>query len=244
MSQPNPVTAVTEVCAADGIEEAVAKLLRTIRVASAEEVRAFEFKTIIAPSLRGAGFQEEHLRDLTDWGCEPQRRTFEDCRRLLARRGAIVALVGIRGSGKTMIAAQLAAQWRRESHESFLAGGPSNLRATPYRKLTDLLALFKPLYADFGCTDPERLAAMRDHFCTHNELIVIDEVGECDELKTRARLLTDFIDRIYASGGRALLISNQTREAFEESVGRSITSRLTHHGAILVCNWRSWRELK
>jgi DNA replication protein DnaC len=237
--------AAPEISATAGIEEAVANLIRTVRVASAEEMRAYEFKATIAPKLRAAGYQAEHIRDITDWGCEPQRKTFEDCRRLLAKRGAIVALVGIRGSGKTMIAAQLAAEWLREDYASAQdPSRPTTCRTAPYRKLTDLLAIYKPLYADFGCTDPERLAGSRDFFCTHNELIVIDEVGECDELKTRERLLTDFIDRIYAAGGRAMLISNQTREGFAESAGSSIMSRLTQYGAIMVCNWRSWRERK
>ena len=206
--------------ALEGIEAEVAGLLAARKPSPPAELRAHEFHRVIAPKLRRMGYQPEHIRDLTDWGCEPQRKSFEYVRGLLAARGAIVALVGIRGSGKTMLSAQIAAAWAWDDYRSAQAiGQPTSYRDTPYRKLTDLLAIYKALYADFGSADPEKLAARRDTFCAMNDLITIDEVGECDELKTRERLLTDFIDRIYAAGNRALLISNQTQDAFAASVG-------------------------
>lgn len=222
---------------------AIVDRIKIVPVSDAEQ-RAHEFQTMIAPRLRAKGFGAEHVADLVQWNCEPQRKAFEEVLRVLKQPGAIVALVGIRGTGKTTIAAQIAAQWAREECALALRPGPLPCRSVPYVKLSDLLGRFKALYANFGTLDPEGLAAARDFFCARNELIVIDEIGECEDMAARGPLLTDFVDRIYAARQRVILISNQTPEEFERSVGASIMSRLAQYGAILRCAWRSWRAIQ
>lgn len=211
---------------------------------SPSEQRAREFETRIAPRLRAEGFSAEHIGDLRDWNCEPQRKTFEEVLRVLRTPGAIVALVGIRGSGKTRIAAEVAAEWHREEIALALRPGPQPCRRAMYVKLSDLLGRFKGLFANFGTLDPDKLAGARDYLCTQNELIVIDEVGECEDVAARGPLLTDFLDRIYAAKGRAIVISNQTPEDFERGIGASVMSRLNQYGAIVRCAWPSWRARK
>ena len=210
---------------------------------SAAELRAYDFKTRLAPLMRAAGFSAEHTQDLIEWNCEPQRRAFDEVCRLLKTPGAIVALTGIRGTGKTMIAAQVCAQWAREDAASVQPGKRGAMcRYVRYRKLTDLLGIFKGLYANFGTLDPEKLAGSRDALCTGHELLVFDEIGECEDMAARGPLLTDFLDRIYAAKQRAILISNQTQEDFERGIGASVMSRLTQYGAILECAWPSGRD--
>ena len=236
--------AAAQAAAAPSLQDEITALVSRIVFVprTADELRAHEFKTMIEPRLRGAGFGAEHRRDLGVWNCEPQQKTFEAALQALRTPGAIVALIGKRGTGKTMIAAQIAAQWAREDIASGLRGGGATYRYTPYVKLTDLLARFKALFADFGTKDPEALAAARDYFFSRNELITIDEIGECEELGTRQRLITDSIDRIYSARQRAILISNQTAEEFEIGIGKSAHSRLTQYGVIFRCNWQSFRD--
>lgn len=214
------------------------------RPMSAEEELALTLRTSIFPKLKAFGWEERFFFPVSgDWGCVKQQQRFARCGELFRGVGAIVALVGPRGVGKTTIGFQLAlarllGEWRRYERD----GGPVSLPLTPYVKLTDLLARFKALYADFGTNDPERLAAARDGFCRNDSLAVIDEIHECSELRAAPRLLTDLIDRRYAAKRDTLLITNQTAEEFAASIGDSIYSRLTEHGAILKCEWESWRE--
>lgn len=231
-----------------GALEALMATFKRGPVLTPEQVREHTLKTRIFPRLRKAGFHVRFHRELTgDWGEPRQFKAFEICRNLLCRTGAVVALVGVRGCGKTTVAAQLALAraWEDEQSWQEKAAGlrpETTCRATPYYKLTDLLHRFKALYADFGTVDPERLAEGLVHLCTSSDLMVIDEVHECDELKTRGRLLTDIIDRRYAAKNGTLLICNLKAEEFERDVDASVLSRIHEHGKILECTWGSWRE--
>lgn len=216
---------------------------------TAAQERTHRLKTTIFPMLRACGWEERFYRELAgDWGCAMQVDRFAECRKLFTGAGAIVALVGPRGVGKTTIGFQLALERLDAAWVRYLDVAQTGQRAalslpmTPYVKLTDLLARFKALYADFGTVDPERLIAARERFSRDDALVVIDEIHECDELRATPRLLTDLIDRRYAAKRDTLLITNQTAKQFAESIGDSIYSRLSEHGAILRCEWESWRD--
>jgi len=94
-----------------GIVEAVEKLLATIEPKGAEIMRGYEFKTRICPLLTRYGFelryQIDGLCDGKDARCVMQRRTLAKLTNALTGKGAIVALVGPRGTGKTYVASQL-----------------------------------------------------------------------------------------------------------------------------------------
>ena len=232
------------------LAEMMAQFRSGVQPMTAEAEREFIRSTQIFPRLKTFGWGERFLREYAgDWGCPQQAQRFARCRELFRGVGAIVALVGPRGVGKTSIGFHLALaraweDWQSQRDRAEGRRTDTLCRATPYRKLTDLLAQFKALYADFGTMDPERLAAARDHFCTTESLAVIDEIHECEELKSRPRLLTDLLDRRYLAKKDTLLITNQTAEEFEATIGDSIYSRLTEHGAILRCEWPSWRGRK
>lgn len=219
---------------------------------SEEESRAATLRTVIFPKLKACGWEPRFFTERTgDWGCAEQAKKAARCREIFTGCGAIVALVGPRGVGKTSIGFALAldrlsAEWSRYERE----GGAVSLPLTPYAKLSDLFARFKALYSNFGTADPERLAAARDAFCRDDALAVIDEIHDLspqrgdgrDTLDAVPRILTDLIDRRYAAKRDTLLITNQTAQEFEATIGDSIYSRLTEHGAILKCEWQSWRE--
>lgn len=200
-----------------------------------EEIAAWTWREDILPRLRAAGLEARYWRDIQIWTKSAQAKVFARLRALCCGNGAIVALTGPRGTGKTTLAAQMIVE--RAKDETL----PPWDRQPPYRKLVDLIARYKPLYADFGGINTDSLMTSRDHFCSSPALVVIDEIHECDDQKLKSRVLTDLLDRRYSAKRDTVLISNQTPEDFQASTSDSILSRLSEHGCIIPCEWASWR---
>lgn len=228
-----------------GIDTEMAAALSRLTPRSDAEVAAYEFRETIAPRVKALGFTErfcEHLDLSAD-----QSRVKRQCDGLLRRVGAIVALVGIRGTGKTSIAAQMAIE-RVQEFAAFYhtpadqprGGAP---RPMPYYfKAAQLVARYKSLYADYGSIDGDSLQTSLESLCTDCGLIVIDEWHECDDQKMRDRVLVDLIDRFYSNLNDVLIISNQDARDFATKTNPSILSRLDEHGKIIPCKWASFRS--
>lgn len=226
------------------LEAVIKSFAGNAQIVSPAEYRRRCLPDVLA-RLRGWSYPDRYIREIGDWQCEPQEIVFEMCVQLFQRVGAIVALVGERGTGKTTIAAQLAVRlawddWDRvHNHES---GKPFSYQEAPYRKLSDLIARFKPLYADFGGINTDELIQRRNNLCRGADLLTIDELHDCDDLKMKNRVLTDIIDRRYSACTDTLLISNQSQERFRATTDDSVLSRISEHGVIIPCEWPSWRE--
>ena len=231
--------------ALEGIEGAFSRMLAGVRKLTPAQARQSRFETMIAPRMGAIGFPARYRVNLEAWNCQPQEATFQFCRGKFTEVGSIVALVGGRGVGKTFIAAQLCREridrWL-SYYEQQPADRPSKapMRMGRYVKLTDLIAMFKPLYADFGSIETERLMLQREELCRES-LVCIDELHECEDQRLKMRVLTDILDRRYSNRLDTLLISNETEEAFRQSIGDSALSRITEHGEIVTCAWPSWR---
>lgn len=202
---------------------------------SPEDLAQYVWRKETKGLMRAAGVPERFLQRLNFDDCRPQKAVFSRCQGLCSGKGAIVALVGPRGTGKTTIAAQLV-RARAENEEL-----PPWERQPPYRKTVDLLNRWKPLYSDSGHIDIEELRFRRDEYCRLS-LHIIDEIHECEDLKARDRMLTDICDRCYAFKTDVVLISNQTEEQFRKTTNESILSRLEEHGEVIECKWESRRE--
>jgi len=224
-----------------GIVEAVEKMLATIEPKGAEIMRGYEFKTRICPLLARYGFelryQVDGLCDGEDSRCVLQKQTLAKLTNSLAGKGAIVALVGPRGTGKTYIASQLVIDRLWAEH------GTARCSWFHYTKLTTIVAKLKAFYGDFGTTDMARLEAYRE-FLTHDlDLLIIDELHEvADDSRHKDRILSDILDARYAAKKDTLLISNQSASEFSKATSPSIISRLNEHGGIIPCEWESFRE--
>jgi len=218
------------------LPDAIARLKDAFPPKSEQEMRVWRWNNEILPSIQATRLPHRFHREIQQWTEPKQRKVFEMCRDLFTRKGAIVALVGERGLGKTTIASQLILE--RAWNESLQPWE----RRPPYRKLTDIIALFKPLYADFGSIQTEELMERRDGFCKLHPLVVIDELHECDDQRLKDRVLTDILDRRYASNNDTLLITNQTPAEFKQTTNDSVLSRLSEHGSVIHCQWRSFRE--
>lgn len=234
--------------ALDGIEAAMQAMLSKARRLDPAQSRRQRFETMIAPRMGAIGFPPRYRLDPPAWNCPPQEKVFRFCRGKFTEIGSIVALVGERGVGKTFIAAQLC----RERIDTWLAYHEAEPAERPaaiplsmgrYLKLTDLIAMFKPLYADFGSIEIERLMGAREKLCLES-LLCLDELHECEDQRLKARVLTDILDRRYSNQLDTLLISNETEQAFRGSIGDSALSRITEHGEIVTCRWPSHRSAK
>lgn len=204
------------------------------------EYRQHILATQIFPTIERWGFEKRFHREIV----MPlkQRQSYERTELRMCSRGAVVALVGERGLGKTSICAQfaLAVAWR--NHENATKdSGPRRIESVIYKKAAKLIARYKPLFADFGSTQTEQLLESLEYLCREQEYLVIDEVHECDDAKFKTRILTDLIDRRYSACRDTILIANQTPEDFAATIGDSILSRLNEHGCIIECKWGSFR---
>jgi DNA replication protein DnaC len=222
------------------------KLQDKVQVMSAEQEAAFVWRTQIAPCMGAAGLPERHRVKITDWKCKPQQRVFERVSSMCNGKGAVIALIGHRGTGKTTIPAQIIRERVEAEHAWDMA--TEEQRATMsrpkhpgrYIKLLRLGAAFKPLFAEFGSINGPELA---EHLSRWVSLpfLVIDEIHEVDDMKTHDRLLVDLIDRRYARKRDTIIIDNREEAEFRAKTNPSILSRISEHGMIIPCEWKSWR---
>lgn len=231
------------------------ELLKGITPRSESEIRANDFAQVIAPRLKDFGFVSRYRGDGLLNGPDARSGEQRDVLSRIETRcqnvGAIVAMVGPRGTGKTTIAAALAAKrlwedWDKareiQSYTTSLERRPVPRRISLYRKLSAVVARFKAFYGDFGTIEMAQLESERAHLASV-ELLIIDELAEVeDDSRHKDRILTDLLDLRYADRRDTILISNQTKADFAASINPSVASRIAEHGCVIRCEWQSFRD--
>lgn len=238
----------------------IAQLVKSIipegmAVTPPDKYRAYIFKTLICPALKSRGFEERFWQDnlfanVAKGSREAKQKwVMGKVENYLVNTGAIVALVGDRGLGKTTICAQIAIKHLWEDWESSLSDNAiTTCRTTSYRKLNNIVAKIKGLYADFGSIRMEEMEMHRDFLCGNlpgggADLLIIDELNEASEdSKFKDRVLADIADRRYAKKLDTVLITNQPADVFKATTNTSVLSRLNEHGDIIACEWESFRD--
>lgn len=157
------------------------------------------------------------------------RSAYEGLIHTMRTPGAIVALVGPRGTGKTQMATLCAyeiakREARRGGHPTF-----TYCRA---------IELFMSLKDSYSAQSGEKRALLE---FVRPSLLVLDEVQVRSESAWEDNTLTYVIDNRYAECRATILISNLTPEAFAQSMGSSIMDRLAETGAMIECVWPSFR---
>jgi len=142
----------------------------------------------------------------------------------LLASGFLIALVGKRGTGKTLMGIKI------------LLAGINRLAVTGmyYTAMDVFLKLRHDIHHNYSQLD------------TVNDLVspkflVIDAMEVRGETKFENQILDHMIDKRYSNLKDTLLISNQTKDEFIKSAGPSIISRLKETGGIVECNWESFR---
>lgn len=220
------------------------QLRKNQRPITEAEESAYFFKNDICPKLKAGGLPDRFWNEIASWN-RSQKFVFDKCIELLVNRGAIVALVGDRGTGKTTIVAQIMIA-RVKSWLAYYGSQPEDRKEIPrgngrYFKLSEIVRDFKPLYSDFGSINTEELIRRQNLIC-ETALLTIDETHECGDQRMGDKIMTDMIDRRYATLRDTILVSNQTPQEFQATTSDSILSRLSEHGAIIACSWPSYRN--
>jgi DNA replication protein DnaC len=140
--------------------------------------------------------------------------------------GCIYVILGTRGTGKTQLAVSLV---RFNSFE--------RLESSLYVKALDVFVALREAYRKDGDSESKIIK----HF-TKPSLLIIDAMEERGETPFEDRLLNHIIDKRYDNLTDTILITNQTPEAFAQSAGPSIISRIHETGDKIVCDWKSFRS--
>jgi DNA replication protein DnaC len=144
-------------------------------------------------------------------------------RKICLHRQGIVALVGPRGTGKTQIAVE---EMCCAAHH-----GLSSL----YCKAHDMFVALRSGFS--GESDYVQQSAK----FIRPRLLVIDEVAVRRESDWEQEELTNLIDSRYDNMRFTIIIANLVPDELASSMGRSIMSRLEETGAVIECDWRSFR---
>lgn len=258
-----PPTADEHALPAD-FTEAVAAMLRGIKPAASEAVARDRELRRVQPRLVECGIAREHLPALDTLRPVPaQLAALARIRETVTRRdgGAIVVLIGPRGTGKTHLVAQIfrdqveALLRIEDASADFVHTGKRV--AVPvlqmhYGKAQSFFQTFKELHGNVGSIRvPElqsRLALLAKY-----DLVAIDELqevpGEQDASRIGfSKILTDIVDQRYAEKRPTILVSNHYDPAHPSDLsqitaflGDSIVSRLNQYGALIVADWPGFR---
>jgi len=192
--------------------------------------RAVEMSRI----FRNAGFPARHMNFRAIQADTP----WDACAKSITQRlgqGGIIALIGIRGTGKTQMVVEATrlylAKW-----DGWTDSPPSPMYARAMSVFIDIRGSYRK---DAALTESRVIQHYRKP-----SLLVLDDMHDRGESAWEDRMLTHIIDLRYGDMKDTILISNQKPEDFAEQVGTSIMSRLTETGGIIVCDWKSFRVVK
>jgi DNA replication protein DnaC len=145
----------------------------------------------------------------------------------LALDGSMIVLAGDRGRGKTQIATWLA--WQRGQQ-----GKPCGL----YAKAFDL---FSDVKGTWGKQSADSETKVMDRY-KNAAFLCLDECHERGETDWENRTMRNVLDHRYDSCLPTVLIGNWTKaEEIGDSLGASITDRITETGGVVWCEWQSYR---
>jgi DNA replication protein DnaC len=139
--------------------------------------------------------------------------------------GFLVALVGIRGNGKTQMGVEL-----------IRANAESGVKS----RFCSAMEFFMEIKAGYRNDSKAEKEVIAD-FCRPS-LLVIDEIGQRSESDWENRLLFEMINRRYNDLKDTLLISNQDETQIKQALGPSIVSRINETGGLIPCTWESFRK--
>lgn len=145
---------------------------------------------------------------------------------LLGKGGATVGLFGGRGMGKTQMAVEL---------------GITRLRAGDTVLWLTMSDLYMRVRETYG--HPERSERGVLEMFLNIALLVVDQLEAQPLSENVAHYLDYIVDGRYYRMRDTILVSNQRRIEFEQTLGRSIVTRIEEEGGFFECEWaKSFRQ--
>lgn len=138
-----------------------------------------------------------------------------------------LVLSGVTGTGKTLLATELA--------EAYMA---KTTRTVKYATASNLTSEIRATY-DGGGTKTEESEIRR--FSEYG-LLILDEIDMMRGSDNDIMLLTEIVNRRYNAGKPVVVITNKSRETLAEFVGERIDDRLYEGGFSIVFAWASFRR--
>lgn len=146
---------------------------------------------------------------------------------LFAKPGAIVCLVGPRGTGKTLLATTIARGFHQDNR----------YHNAKYAHVMDFFFAIRETFS--RTSDVEERQTLDTFIKPH--VLVLDEIQERGGSEWEDRTLTYLIDKRYVVERPTLLIGNIKPAELQARLGASIVSRMQETGGIVECNWPSFR---
>lgn len=185
--------------------------------------------------LESCGFPALHVQQDAPARDTPWYKCGVKVENMLDGSGAIVCLIGGRGTGKTQMATDLArSRMYVEAPKNYI--GPA-LRGAKYLHVMDFFLTLKRSFAQ-GSTENEADLLRK---WIDPAFLVIDEIQERSESEWENRTLTYLIDKRYGMKRDTLLLANVKPSELLTRLGASIVSRMQETGGIVECNWPSFR---
>lgn len=139
--------------------------------------------------------------------------------------GKLVALVGVRGNGKTQLAVEL------------MRGRTAALKTALFCSAIEFFIKIKSTYRKES--DMDEMAVLKEF--QKPSLLVIDEIGKRGSSDWENTMLFELLNRRYNDMVDTILIDNRTKNEFTETIGPSLASRMNEGGGIVECGWPSFR---
>lgn len=179
----------------------------------------------MAAKLHNTGVPARHLKTKLE-KLEPWCEKLDILSQKLNKGGITFALIGQRGTGKTQLAVEL------------IRYAVSHNMECKYSRVMDFFTDVKATYHGNYMARTEG-DVVQSYF--RPQLLVLDEIQDRGATDWEDRLLTHMLDKRYGALKDTLLIGNQKPEVFASTIGNSILSRLMETGAIMECDWESFR---
>ncbi len=148
------------------------------------------------------------------------------CKCLFERRGAMIAIIGPRGTGKTQMAVDALNLWMHKAKLGAL-----------YARAFDVFAAIKETYRENA--RHTEIDAIKKFASI--PMLVIDEMQVRSETDWENSMLTSILDQRYMYLKYTIMIANLEHDAFMKHVGASVYDRVVETGGVISCTWESFR---